>query len=263
MKAPLSETHGFLLALHLAGKLLRNYTQNIDGLEERAGLPLVESPHHKYMYGGYVSLHGALLQLQCKRCYRCTFFAECYIASFSIGEAPECHWCQIEGEWQMCHPLYLFMFFGYQDQNPQKNTKQLRQREMGRLYPNIALYNAPHSSSDDIADIVSHDLKQEPDFLCIMGTSLSIEALNSYIRRFAKDVRMRGGITVFINKEPPNSQWHSTFDYHVMGDVDECSREIGMWWRTKKPEDWGTGVHKNEVITKYKLAERPVVEWPQ
>ena len=33
-----SPTHRFIKTLHTKGKLLRSYTQNIDGLEEQAGL---------------------------------------------------------------------------------------------------------------------------------------------------------------------------------------------------------------------------------
>jgi NAD+-dependent protein deacetylase SIR2 len=97
LNAPLSPTHKFLLALHATGKLLRNYTQNIDGLEDRAGILHVQSPYHVYVHGGHVKLHGSLLHLRCSTCQRTIFFAKYYEKAFLEGEAPECHWCQTEG----------------------------------------------------------------------------------------------------------------------------------------------------------------------
>lgn len=53
-----SLTHHFLAALHASGKLLRVYTQNVDGLERRVGLP----------YASVVQCHGTMETVRCMRC---------------------------------------------------------------------------------------------------------------------------------------------------------------------------------------------------
>ncbi|CAM9971438.1 unnamed protein product, partial [Ectocarpus fasciculatus] len=53
-----SRTHRFIKALETRGKLLRNFTQNIDGLEAQVGLKK------------YVACHGSFLTASCLKCKR-------------------------------------------------------------------------------------------------------------------------------------------------------------------------------------------------
>jgi len=99
-EATISDTHGFLWVLHCKSKLQRIYTQNIDGLERRIGIPLVESPHHAFLHGGYVPLHGSLTQLICTRCSATRFFGAVDMKVFQSGEAPECSSCLSKGDFQ-------------------------------------------------------------------------------------------------------------------------------------------------------------------
>jgi NAD-dependent SIR2 family protein deacetylase len=55
-----SLTHRFIAALHARGALLRNYTQNIDGLEAKAGLTEATD--------AVVQCHGSLATASCVRC---------------------------------------------------------------------------------------------------------------------------------------------------------------------------------------------------
>jgi NAD-dependent SIR2 family protein deacetylase len=101
-----SETHAFLLALNLTGKILRIYTQNIDGLEDKVGIPLVEAPHHKHIQGGHVRLHGTLQELLCRTCSRMTPFTQFYLPLFLGGKQPECYFCEMDSK----SPLF-FLFY--------------------------------------------------------------------------------------------------------------------------------------------------------
>jgi NAD-dependent histone deacetylase SIR2 len=95
--AKVSRTHGFLWILHCKHKLLRIYTQNIDALESKMGIPLVEVPGHKFIQGGYVPLHGTLTQLRCGICSTTRFFGKAFQKSFQTGEVPDCPGCIAEG----------------------------------------------------------------------------------------------------------------------------------------------------------------------
>jgi NAD-dependent histone deacetylase SIR2 len=91
--ATISRTHGLLWVLHCKHKLQRIYTQNIDGLEDRIGVPSVHYPHHKFIQGGHVKLHGSLTILRCRKCSSSRFFSKSYMKELEAGNAPECPSC--------------------------------------------------------------------------------------------------------------------------------------------------------------------------
>jgi NAD+-dependent protein deacetylase SIR2 len=93
-EATISRTHGFLWVLHCKHKLQRIYTQNIDGLEDRIGIPSVEPPYHKVIPGGHVKLHGSLTTLRCISCSSMKFFSKSYMKDLSNGIAPDCPSCR-------------------------------------------------------------------------------------------------------------------------------------------------------------------------
>jgi len=97
-----------------------------------------------------------------------------------------------------------------------------------------------------------------------MGTSLSIESLNSHVKFIAKDVQKRGGIAIFVNKDLPASRWHKVFDYYIKCEVDRFAIEFAHLWHYNKKQEWEEG-EKGEltenVITSHKLAKMPRVDW--
>lgn len=99
-----SPTHHFIKTLDTKGKLLRSYTQNIDGLEAKAGLLGSSSECVKSNGKGKskiktkvvrnVQLHGDIHRVRCLLCaaeFKCT--AE-HLASFQEGDPPECPECR-------------------------------------------------------------------------------------------------------------------------------------------------------------------------
>ena len=96
-------THHFIRALDAKKRLLRSYTQNIDGLEEQAGLLGSSSEEAKASIKGKsklrirdvrnVQLHGDIHRVRCISCsaeYPCT---EEYLSVFEKGMAPHCPEC--------------------------------------------------------------------------------------------------------------------------------------------------------------------------
>ncbi|KAG5221065.1 NAD-dependent histone deacetylase HST [Salix suchowensis] len=111
-----SRTHRFLKTLDSKKKLLRSYTQNIDGLEEKAGL--LSSSSHEAKSSGKgkakiktkdvrnVQLHGDIHQVRCVSCsaeYAC---AEEHLDVFDNGTPPECPECATR-----CKSSHLTMSF--------------------------------------------------------------------------------------------------------------------------------------------------------
>ena len=96
-------THHFIKTLDTKRKLLRSYTQNIDGLEDRAGLLGSSSLDAKATKKGKsriktkevknIQLHGDIHRVRCTFCsaeYPCT---EEHLKLFNRGSAPDCPEC--------------------------------------------------------------------------------------------------------------------------------------------------------------------------
>lgn len=103
-----TETHRFLKKLHDKNKLLRCYTQNIDGLEGRAGLPYAfdyTKPRNTGPAKGkksttasakVVQLHGSLNAVRCG-CSWAGSWTDDMVQSMQAGTPPPCPDCQSLG----------------------------------------------------------------------------------------------------------------------------------------------------------------------
>lgn len=226
-----TSTHRFIRTLRERRKLVRCYTQNIDGLEEKEGMSIdldrgkgsrsrftkkaLEKPHGairpspgRSIEAGceVVQLHGDLESLRCTLCQRsCAWDDLSHTPQLLAGRSPRCAFCAAN------------------DQARQDRGK--RGTKVGTLRPNIVLYGEEHPSADVIGAITANDLTMSPDFLLILGTSLHVHGLKTLVREFAKAVHARPGgkgKVVFINlSRPAESVWKDVIDYWVCMDCDE------------------------------------------
>ncbi|KAJ7446437.1 DHS-like NAD/FAD-binding domain-containing protein [Mycena galericulata] len=223
-------THHFLQLLDSKKKLLRSYTQNIDGFEARAGLLGSASHEAKSIGKGKskirtkdvrnVQLHGDIHRVRCRACsaeYPCT---QAHISMFVEGSAPECPECLERAQARI--------------------ARSARTIKVGSLRPAIVLYDEPHPLGDDIGTIQSADLARKPDMLIIMGTSLKVHGLKKLVKEFAKTVHSAApsspsnakkwsGKVVFVNRTPPAAEWAGIIDYHIVVIED---------WKKMRPSDW-------------------------
>ena len=96
-----SPTHHFIKTLDSKSKLLRSYTQNIDGLEERVGLVGCSSASDDASGKGKarlrsvrnVQLHGDIHRVRCIACAAEFPCEEEHLDSFLQGIAPGCPEC--------------------------------------------------------------------------------------------------------------------------------------------------------------------------
>jgi len=221
-----TETHKFIKVLRDGGRLVRNYTQNIDLLEEREGLvtELSSGPGNRSRFfpktqreprpaeisgdsphcGGVevVLLHGSLGRLRCGICSRLSEWDEERGTATIQGRAPDCPSCT--------------------EANANRTGKGRRGVAIGRLRPDIVLYGEEHPHSTLVSDLVTHDLGLGPDVMLIMGTSLKVHGLKIMIKEFAKAIHIKGGKVVFVNRtKPSESAWGDVIDYWVEWDCDE------------------------------------------
>lgn len=101
-------THRFIKTLDTKQKLLRSYTQNIDGFEEKVGLRGSSIQENASAKGKSklraaevrnVQLHGDIHRV---RCTMCSFNLPCtegFLHMFDQGRAPECPECKLRCEY--------------------------------------------------------------------------------------------------------------------------------------------------------------------
>ncbi|KAE9396722.1 DHS-like NAD/FAD-binding domain-containing protein [Gymnopus androsaceus JB14] len=222
-------THHFIKTLDSKGRLLRSYTQNIDGLEDRVGL-LSSSNKSEGTSGGKakakasllkqcrnVQLHGDIHRVRCQACaaeYPCT---EEHLSLFNQGLSPDCPECLHRSKARVA-----------------RSARALR---VGSLRPAIVLYDEPHPLGDDIGVVQGSDVSRKPEMLIIMGTSLKVHGLKKLVKEFAKQ-SLGPGKVVFVNKTAPGSEWAGIIDYHVAGATDEWTERVVEDWRKISPADW-------------------------
>ena len=90
LSATATPTHKFIRAMHDQKKLVRCYTQNIDGIETQAGLTIggKEAP--------VCQLHGDIHTLRCDNCNAIREFTVEWMDMLFEGEAPDCPECEIK-----------------------------------------------------------------------------------------------------------------------------------------------------------------------
>ena len=236
-----SWSHRFIRALRDGGRLMRCYTQNIDGLEGRDGLetnmargtgskrrfmkktfqePRPCSTLNTDFDGGceVVQLHGELEKVRCSLCQNMSDWDEKATSSFLDGVAPSCEQCM--------------------KKNDEREAKGKRGVSVGLLRPNIVLYGEEHHSNHLLAPFVPFDLNSNPEVLVIMGTSLKVFGLQKIVKDFAKQIHSRKdgkGKVIFVNRtKPAESVWEDVIDQYVAMDCDDWVRDL----RVRREDLW-------------------------
>lgn len=238
-----TNTHRFIRTLRDRRKLVRCYTQNIDGLEARDGLVTdlargkgnrarftrksMEKPKAvaRMQPGGdldggceVVQLHGDLETLRCSLCQQTCAWNDRDTRVLLAGKPPLCQLCIVK--------------------DLERQDRGKRGTKVGTLRPNIVLYGEEHPSGDAVGSITAHDLALSPDVLLILGTSLHVHGLKILVKEFSKSVHARAGgkgKVIFVNlSKPPESIWKDAFDYWVSMDCDAWVDAM----RKHRPDLW-------------------------
>lgn len=220
-----TETHQFIKRLSANGKLVRNYSQNIDLLEDQVGLctDLHKEPGdqsktgyngercqvgrrkgseiHRFTAAECVRLHGSLQHLRCVACGQRSNWDEREAVTMS-GMLTTCPRC------------------------PRKSSRG-RELAPGVLRPDIVLYGETDPQSSLISDIIRHDLCLDLDLLLVLGTSLATHGVRRLVRDFGTTVHRGNGVVVYVNRTgPPKAAFGGVIDYWVEWDCDEWVRDL-------------------------------------
>jgi NAD-dependent SIR2 family protein deacetylase len=223
-----SAFHHLLARLDRDGRLLRCYTQNIDGLESKAGLevgiPPKPAPSPRKKSAGpspprqltprCIPLHGQLGQLVCTLCSSTVPLTDHLPLPPRAIVCPTCDLsCSI------------------------RHALSERSRKVGTLRASVVLYGEEHPQGEMIGTVVERDLRGtgpkdgkegQVDLLLVAGTSLSIPGVKRIVKEMARSLHSRPTAsarvpsTVLVNSEmPKGTEWPSVFDTFVEGDIQD------------------------------------------
>ncbi|CAD26192.2 SIR2-LIKE PROTEIN INVOLVED IN TELOMERIC SILENCING [Encephalitozoon cuniculi GB-M1] len=250
-KAQPSATHEFLSLYSDISRRFRIYTQNIDGLEEKAGLAATKDRSTRLVY-----LHGNMKSLGCLYCGYKIEFGDAERDAYGRGEEIVCAGCVRRNE---------------------KRGRDVRKRPVGVFHTTIIHYNQSHPDSSFISKMAEHD--NTCDLFIVMGTSLKVFGVRRLVKYFCRLNSTRGR-RILVNLDRPSKEFGELFDFFWNGDCDEFCRVLkdGLGLRsvadsvrrlsiTKKEDSDKAQVHtkekpvsRNSAKTKRKVIEKEVQE---
>ncbi|KAI4521825.1 SIR2-domain-containing protein [Schizophyllum commune Loenen D] len=208
-----SPCHRFIKLVEDKGKLLRNYTQNIDTLETLAGVKRV------------LNCHGSFATASCIQCRRRVPGTDIEEAILS-KKVPVCSAC--------CPPESLA---------PKKKKKSKKKAEgkwdsqdedesdgpvfpTGIMKPDITFFG--EKLTDDFDDALKED-RDKVDLLIIIGTSLKVSPVADLIMHLPHSVPQ-----ILINKQPVR---HINPDIVLLGDADRIVEHLCsvLGWSLPEP----------------------------
>ncbi|KAL1710842.1 DHS-like NAD/FAD-binding domain-containing protein [Schizophyllum commune] len=208
-----SPCHRFIKLVEDKGKLLRNYTQNIDTLETLAGVKRV------------LNCHGSFATASCIQCRRRVPGTDIEEAILS-KKVPVCSAC--------CPPGSLA---------PKKKKKSKKKAEgkwdsqdedesdgpvipTGIMKPDITFFG--EKLTDDFDDALKED-RDKVDLLIIIGTSLKVSPVADLIMHLPHSVPQ-----ILINKQPVR---HINPDIVLLGDADRIVEHLCsvLGWSLPEP----------------------------
>ncbi|KAL8723809.1 MAG: hypothetical protein Q9181_007180 [Wetmoreana brouardii] len=219
-KAKPTAFHHLLATLGEQGRLMRLYTQNVDGIDTSL-TPLATSVPlaSKGPWPRTIQLHGGLEKMVCSKCNHLSDFEP---ALFEGPLPPLCTRCVETDRIRTDHA-------------------GKRSHGIGRLRPRIVLYNEHNPDDEAIGTVVSSDLRARPDAVIVVGTSMKIPGVRRIVREMCGVVRSRrGGIAVWVNHDPPpiGKEFEDCWDLVVRGSSDD----VATFAKMRHWDDDGTGV---------------------
>jgi NAD-dependent histone deacetylase SIR2 len=208
--------HHMLATIANEGRLLRLYTQNVDGIDTSLDPLKTEIPLRKNDKGKWpttVQLHGGLDKMVCSKCHQLSPLD----ADLFEGPVPP-----------MCPQCETF-------DNIRTQHEGKRSHGIGRLRPRMVLYSEHNPDDEAIGAVTNEDLRKRPDAVIVVGTTLKVPGVRRIVREMCGVVRdRRGGMTVWINNDPPPSGLQDCWDIVVKGRCDEVAERAAMRkWNAK------------------------------
>lgn len=201
--------HHLLATLAQEGRLMRLYTQNVDGIDTSLPPLSTQIPFPKKgPWPKTVQVHGGLDYMVCSKCHNLSpFDAE----KFNGPTPPPCPTCV--------------------ENDTIRQVADKRSHGIGRLRPRMVLYNEHNPDDEAIGSCAAADMRLRPDAVIVAGTTLKVPGVRRIAREMCKIVRDRkDGVAVWINNdpEPLGKELEDVWDLVVKGPCDEVARHANM-----------------------------------
>ncbi|KAF9329715.1 NAD-dependent histone deacetylase sir2 [Linnemannia elongata] len=198
-----SPSHSFIKLLEDKGKLLRNYTQNIDTLEQRAGIQKI------------LQCHGSFATASCLRCRRQVPGDDIKEAIFN-QEVAYCTVCPPPSPSDFA-PKFREAYYSSDEESDSDSDDSIFNAPPPPplMKPDIIFFKEQLTSA--FHDCLDED-RDQVDLLIVMGTSLKVAPVNSII-----DALPAGIPQILINRTPLT---HMEFDVQLLGDSDTIVAEL-------------------------------------
>jgi NAD-dependent histone deacetylase SIR2 len=204
--------HHMLATIAQENRLLRLYSQNVDGIDTSLEPLKTCTPLHKEADGKWprtVQLHGGLSKMVCSKCHE---LSDLDPELFDGPIAPLCPRCE-------------------EINDIRTNHEGKRSHGIGRLRPRMVLYNEHNPDDEAIGAVTKEDLRKRPDAVIVVGTTLKVPGVRRIVREMCATVRdRRGGVTIWINNDPPpvSKDLEDCWDIVVQGTSDAVAGHAAM-----------------------------------
>lgn len=215
--------HHMLATIAQEDRLLRLYSQNVDGIDTameplRTRTPLAKEDGK---WPRTVQLHGGLEKMVCSKCRELSPLDP---TLFDGPIAPSCPRCE-------------------EVDDIRTNHEGKRSHGIGRLRPRMVLYNEHNPDDEAIGTVTKEDLRKRPDAVIVVGTTLKVPGVRRIVREMCATVRdRRGGVTIWINNDPPpvSKDLEDCWDIVVKGTSDQVAKHAAMrqWNEPVLPQDY-------------------------
>lgn len=211
--------HHLIARLAKEDRLLRLYSQNVDGLETslqplQTMIPLPR----KGPWPKTIQLHGGLDTMTCSKCLALKQFTP------EIFKGPDPPLCE------SCVDL----------DNVRTEHGGKRSHGVGKMRPRMVLYNEHNPDDEAIGAVAKADMRTRPDAVIVVGTTLKVPGVRRIVREMCGIVRdRRDGLAVWINRDPVPSgkDIENSWDLIVKADADDVARHVGLphWDQARTP----------------------------
>lgn len=205
--------HHLVARLAQENRLLRLYTQNVDGIDTALPPLKTEVPlPRKGPWPKAIQLHGGLSKMVCTKCSNLADFDP---DLFDGPSAPDCAKCE-EVDYD------------------RTEVAGKRSHGVGKLRPRMVLYDESNPDEEAIGSCTKADLRRRPDCIIVVGTTLKIPGVKRIVQETCKIVRNhRDGMAVWINNDsdPPSTHITDSWDIMVRGTADQVAKHasLGRW----------------------------------
>ncbi|KAF1944537.1 SIR2-domain-containing protein [Clathrospora elynae] len=204
-------THEFIRLLQDKGKLLTNYTQNIDNVEAHAGI----------RNDKLIQCHGSWATATCRKC-KYSVPGEDIFGSVRAQKPAECNKCKEEIAAQQPGKKRKRTSNGNGSRKKRSSDEDSESDgaydipQPGIMKPDITFFG--EALPNDFFDRLKEVDKDKVDLVIVMGTSMKVAPVSEIPNFLPRDVPQ-----IYISRDPIH---HINFDINLLGDCDVIVAEL-------------------------------------